>query len=142
MAEPEVTCSSSFCCCRCLLQNKVSKIHQYFVVVFFFQLALVGYGMILPNRALRASLAIYHLISNAVRSWKNCLNKQYHTNATFSKLNDCTLTKQTARKRYDYRIENRIIMTSIFTYVPGLRGFTSKGEPGVPRCFGKMSTHI
>ena len=32
-------------------------------------LALVGYGMIIANSALRASLAIYHLISNA-RSWK------------------------------------------------------------------------
>ena len=30
----------------------------------------VGYEMIIPNSALRASLAIYHLISNA-RSWNN-----------------------------------------------------------------------
>ena len=28
------------------------------------------------------------------------------------------------------------------TYSPGLRGLISNGEPGVPRCFGKMSTHI
>ena len=34
-------------------------------------LALVGYEMIKANKALRASLAIYHLISNA-RSWNNC----------------------------------------------------------------------
>ena len=34
-------------------------------------LALVGYEMIIANTALRASLALYHLISN-VRSWKNC----------------------------------------------------------------------
>ena len=34
-------------------------------------LALVGYEMIIANSALRASLAIYHLISN-VRSWNNC----------------------------------------------------------------------
>ena len=34
-------------------------------------LALVGYEMIIANEALRASLAIYHLISNA-RSWNNC----------------------------------------------------------------------
>jgi len=34
-------------------------------------LALVGYEMIIANSALRASLAIYHLMSNA-RSWKNC----------------------------------------------------------------------
>ena len=35
-------------------------------------LVLVGYEMIIANSALRASLAIYHLISNA-RSWNNCL---------------------------------------------------------------------
>ena len=34
-------------------------------------LALVGYEMIIANSALRASLAIYHLIPNA-RSWNNC----------------------------------------------------------------------
>ena len=34
-------------------------------------LALVGYEMIIANSALRASLAIDHLISNA-RSWNNC----------------------------------------------------------------------
>ena len=33
--------------------------------------ALVGYEMIIANSALRASLAIHHLISNA-RSWNNC----------------------------------------------------------------------
>ena len=34
-------------------------------------LALVGYEMIIANEALLASLAIYHLISNA-RSCNNC----------------------------------------------------------------------
>ena len=34
-------------------------------------LALVGYEMIMANEARSASLAIYHLISNA-RSWNNC----------------------------------------------------------------------
>ena len=34
-------------------------------------LALVGYEMIIANSALRASLAIHHLISNA-HSWNNC----------------------------------------------------------------------
>ena len=34
-------------------------------------LALVGYEMIKANSALRTSLAIYHLISNAC-SWNNC----------------------------------------------------------------------
>ena len=40
----------------------------YFVGVFnktIILLALVGYEMIIANSALRASLAIYHLISNA-----------------------------------------------------------------------------
>ena len=34
-------------------------------------LVLVAYEMIIANLALRPSLAIYHLISNA-RSWNNC----------------------------------------------------------------------
>ena len=34
-------------------------------------LSLVGYEMIIANSSLRASLAIYHLISNA-HSWNNC----------------------------------------------------------------------
>jgi len=34
-------------------------------------LALVGYEVIIANSALRASWAIYHLISNA-RLWNNC----------------------------------------------------------------------
>ena len=54
-----------------------------FIVAYFFlyfggvfnktiiPLALVGYGMIIANSALRTSLAIYHLISNA-SSWNNC----------------------------------------------------------------------
>ena len=37
-------------------------------------LALVGYEMIIANSALRASLAIYHLISNK-REWNNCFIK-------------------------------------------------------------------
>ena len=37
-------------------------------------LALVGYEMIIANSALCASLAIYHLISNA-RLWNNCIRK-------------------------------------------------------------------
>ena len=56
------------------------RFYCYFSVVFYFwgrfnktviPLALVGYEMIIANSALRASLAIYHLISNA-RSWNNC----------------------------------------------------------------------
>ena len=46
----------------------------YFWVVFnktVIPLALVGYEMIIANSALCASLAIYHLISNA-RLWNNC----------------------------------------------------------------------
>ena len=54
--------------------NKVGKNSRYFVGVFMktiIPLALVGFEMILANSALRASLAIYHLISNAP-SWNNC----------------------------------------------------------------------
>ena len=50
------------------------SIFLYFGGVFnktIIPLALVGYEMIIANSALRASLAIYHLISNA-RSWNNC----------------------------------------------------------------------
>ena len=46
----------------------------YFGGVFnktIISLALVGYEMVIANSALRASLAIYHLISYA-RSWNNC----------------------------------------------------------------------
>ena len=53
----------------------------YFSLVFYIfggvfnktiiPLVLVGYEMIIANSALRASLAIYHLISNA-RSCNNC----------------------------------------------------------------------
>ena len=56
------------------------RFYCYFTLVFCFggvfnktiiPLALVGYEMIIANSALRASLAIFHLISNA-RSWNNC----------------------------------------------------------------------
>ena len=48
--------------------NKVGKNSRYFVGVFnriIIPLALVGYEMIIANSVLRASLANYHLISNA-----------------------------------------------------------------------------
>ena len=48
--------------------NEVGKNSRYFVGVFnktIIPLMLVGYEMIIANSALRASLAIYHLISNA-----------------------------------------------------------------------------
>ena len=57
------------------------RFYCYFSLVFYISggvfnktiipLALVGYEMIIANSVLRASLAIYHLISNA-RSWNNC----------------------------------------------------------------------
>ena len=53
---------------------KVGEIQRDFVGVFnktIIPLALVGYEMIIANSALRASLALYHLISNAP-SWNNC----------------------------------------------------------------------
>ena len=54
--------------------KKVGKNSQYFVGVSnktIIPLSLVGYEMIIANSALRASLAIYHLVSNA-HSWNNC----------------------------------------------------------------------
>ena len=56
--------------------NKVRKNSRYFAGVFkktIISLALVGHKMIMTmaNSALRASLANYHLISNA-HSWNNC----------------------------------------------------------------------
>ena len=48
--------------------NKVGKNSRYFVGVFnktIIPLALAGYVMIIADSALRASLAMYHLISNA-----------------------------------------------------------------------------
>ena len=53
--------------------NKVGKNSQYFVGIFnktIIPLALVGYEMIIANLVLRASLPIYHLISN-VHWWNN-----------------------------------------------------------------------
>ena len=48
--------------------NKVGKNSRYFVGVFnktIILLTLLGYEMIIANSARHASLAIYHLISNA-----------------------------------------------------------------------------
>ena len=61
-------------CFLVALENEISKAYQYYLIVFnktIIPLALVGYEMIIANSALRASLAIYHLISD-VRSWNNC----------------------------------------------------------------------
>ena len=59
----------------CLFQFVlVEEIQRVFVGVFnktIIPLAVVGYEMIIVNSALRALLAIYHLISNAP-SWNNC----------------------------------------------------------------------
>ena len=44
---------------------------EAFLIKQYIPLALVGYEMIIVNSVQRASLAIYHLISNA-RSWNNC----------------------------------------------------------------------
>ena len=52
----------------------VGAIQRDFVGIFnktIIPLGLVGYEMIIANSALCASLAIYHLISNAP-SWNNC----------------------------------------------------------------------
>ena len=56
--------------------NKVGKNSRYFVGGFYriiIQLALVEYEMIKANSVLRASLANYHLISNA-HSWNKSNN--------------------------------------------------------------------
>ena len=57
--------------------NKVGKVTRYFVGVFnriIIPLALVGYEMIIENSVLCASLANYHVISNAHswNKWNNC----------------------------------------------------------------------
>ena len=55
-------------------KNKVWKNSRYFVGVLnktVIALALAGYEMIKANSALRISLPINHLISNA-HSWNNC----------------------------------------------------------------------
>ena len=58
-----------------ILRNKTwqdfSEIWWLFLIKKIIPLGLVGYEMIIANEALRASLAIYHLISNAP-SWNNC----------------------------------------------------------------------
>ena len=53
---------------------KMGRNSRHFWGVFnkkIIPLALVGYEMIIANSAVHASLAIYHLISNA-HSWNSC----------------------------------------------------------------------
>ena len=60
-----------------VLEKEIIKAYQYYLNVFnkiIIPLALVGYEMIIAKEARRASLAIYHLISNA-RSWNNLIQK-------------------------------------------------------------------
>ena len=61
---------------RLLLQGKVGELRVYILWKFFnksvIPLALVGFETTIANSTLRASLLIYHLISNA-RAWNNCL---------------------------------------------------------------------
>ena len=60
-------------CFLVALEKEISKANQYYLICFnktIIPLALVGYEVIIANSALRASLAIYHLISNA-SSWNN-----------------------------------------------------------------------
>ena len=58
-----------------MLYEDGKRTHDFFEAFLFFQSLVcsifVGYEMIIANSALCASLAIYHLISNA-RSWNNC----------------------------------------------------------------------
>ena len=57
-------------CFLVALEKEISKAYQYYLIVFnktiIIPLALVGYEMIIANLALRASLAIYHLISHGL----------------------------------------------------------------------------
>ena len=53
------------------LLEDLSYILGAFLIKQLFHSGLFGYEMIIANSALRASLAIYHLISNA-RLWNNC----------------------------------------------------------------------
>ena len=65
---------ASINCFLVALEKEISKDYQYYLIIFYktiIPFALVGYEMIIANSTLRASLAIYHLISNA-RSWNNC----------------------------------------------------------------------
>ena len=57
-----------------------------FLIKEIIPLALVGYGMIIANSALCASLVIYHLISNA-RLWNNKVHKNGRKNGKI-KLHD------------------------------------------------------
>ena len=62
-----------------LVEKEISKAYQYYLIVFdktIIPPALVGYEMIIANSALRALLAIYHLISNA-HSWNNIKIVEY-----------------------------------------------------------------
>ena len=59
-----------------LLKIKFSKLQQQYpneenLIKQLFHLRLLDMRLAIANSALRASLAIYHLISNA-RSWNNC----------------------------------------------------------------------
>ena len=60
-------------CFLVVLEKEISKAYQYYLIVFnkrIIPLALVGCEMTIANSALRTSLAIYDLISNA-RMWDN-----------------------------------------------------------------------
>ena len=58
-------------CFLVAFEKEISKAYKYYLIAFnktIIPLAPVGYEMIIANSALRASLAIYHLISNACES--------------------------------------------------------------------------
>ena len=54
-----------------LLEDLSNILGALLIKQLFYSRLLIGYEMIIANLALRALLAIYHLISNA-RSWNNC----------------------------------------------------------------------
>lgn len=46
------------------------------------------------------------------------------------------------RVRKQINSHDNTTLTRVFTYSPGFRQEMLHGGPGVPRCFGKISTHI
>ena len=92
---------------------------RYFGRVFnktIIPLALVGYEMIIANSALRASLAIYHLISNK-REWNNRPRSIYQYCSMAPRLSgqNCKLFKfllsLNSQKRLGYKENNKLLMT-------------------------------
>ena len=78
-----ISCSTNMVCIRAIFWDDFIFILFYLRGVFnktLISLALVAYEMIIAISALRALMAIYHLISNA-RSWLNTTRLKYRINS-------------------------------------------------------------